>query len=154
MRFGTFVILWFVLVALGTLVYPPIYRAYSYYADNLFAEVLIIPFNLVTQPTLAFSFLFLVFFPTIMFWLCCRVLFIYSRLTPSDKLQEMQSVFSGIGFGSFFLIFAFGLYLPSGYNRVLVILCSMLGLLVLLVTYRRNRDNLVRGHASQSPDTR
>ena len=144
MGFGTFVVLWFALVAVGTLVYPPIYRIYAYYTNNLLAQALIIPFNLATQPSLAAGFLFLVLFPTFMFLLCCRILFLGPQVDPELKLQEMQSVFSGIGFGSFFLIFAFCLYLPQYYNRILVASCATLGLFVLLFTYRRYRNNMLR----------
>ena len=144
MRFRRFVILWFILVLLGTLIYPPIYRAYAYYFDKLSMPEITVLFNLVTQPFLGVSFIFLAAFPAIMFRVCCRFLFSRSQLSCEVKLQEMQAVFSGIGFGAFFLIFAFGLNLPQYYNRALVILCAMLGLCILLVVYKHQRENLLR----------
>jgi hypothetical protein len=59
----------------------------------------------------------------------------------------MQAVFSGIGFGLFFLLYAFGLNL-GGYNRYAVTLCAAGGLMVLLWVYRWRRNEAVNERKS------
>ncbi len=142
LSFLRFAMLWFVCVGLGMLVVPDIYAAYSHYVFIMFDPVLTVLYNFATQPTLALSGLVLMSFPTFGFLFSCWVLHT-SRLPADLKLQEMQAVLSGMGFGLFFITYAFGLTL-AGYNRTAVLLCATVGLVVLLGVYRWKRDKALK----------
>jgi len=62
MTFSKFVFLWLLLVAVGTLIYPPIYKVYVFYSTPLFEPVALSLLGIVTQPILAMSFLVLALF--------------------------------------------------------------------------------------------
>ena len=149
MTFSKFVFLWLLLVAVGTLIYPPIYKVYLFYSTPLFEPVALSLLGIVTQPILAMSFLVLALFRSFMFLFCCWILFRHSKLIPPVKLQDTQTAFSGIGFGALFFMFAFGMTLPQAANRSLVFLCGFVGLVVLLFAYREKRDSIIREDRSE-----